>query len=320
MRASQKRIAIRSKLRSGQSVRLAGAHNGLSARLVEQAGFEAVWASGLEISASQGLPDDSILGMSDLLRAASEMDRACSLPIIADCDTGFGDIDNVIHLVREYERAGIAGVCIEDKCFPKHNSFSERAQKLLPVQDFTAKLRAAKLAQSEPGFLLLARTEAFIAGEGVEVAVERALAYEAAGADMVVVHSRRTDVAELTQFSQRWTGRVPLVAIPTTYPETSVPALRGLGFQVVIFANQGLRAAIGATRSALSEIASKQSAAISQPELVPVAEIFALQQVDEWASLRSKALFTGAAKAAESDGHATGATRPAALNERARVQ
>src|SRR5205807_613325 len=101
----------------------------------------------------------------EFLTAAVQIDAATSLPVIADCDTGFGDIDNVIHLVREYERSGITGVCIEDKSFPKHNSFSAQPQQLVSVEEFSAKIRSARLARSDPGFLIIARTEAFIAGE-----------------------------------------------------------------------------------------------------------------------------------------------------------
>jgi 2-aminoethylphosphonate aminotransferase len=290
MNAAGKRTHLRELLAQGTSVRLAGAHDGLGARLVEEAGFDAVWASGLEISASQALPDESLLGMTEYLMAASQIDRATSLPVIADCDTGFGDIGNVIHMVREYERAGIAGVCIEDKHFPKENSFSGRPQALVSIDHFTAKIRAAKLAQADSAFLVVARTEGFIAGEPVDATITRGEAYERAGADLLVVHTQRSDLADLAAFAARWKGRIPLVAIPTMVPGATVPALRRLGYQVVIFANHGLRAAITAMRAALHQIADEQQAGTVEAVLAPMKEVFALQRVGEWEALRTTAV------------------------------
>lgn len=289
MNASRKRTHIRELLAHGQSIMLAGAHDGLGARLVEEAGFDAVWASGLEIAASQGLPDESLLGMSEYLIAARHIDRTTSLPVIADCDTGFGDTANVIHMVREYESAGIAGVCIEDKRFPKKNSFSGSHQALISIDDFAAKIRAAKLAQCDPAFLVMARTEAFIVGEQVDAAVARGEAYERAGADLLVVHTKRSDVTELAAFKAQWKGSIPLVAIPTTVLRATVPALHSLGYQLVIFANHGLRAAIRAMRAALQQIALEQQAGMVEAVLAPISEVFALQRVDEWGGLRATA-------------------------------
>ena len=104
-------------------VRIVGAHDGITAKLISRAGFEGVWASGLEISASYGVPDANILTMTQYLERAVEMNDASSLPVISDCDTGYGNVNNVIHMIESYERSGISAVCIEDKIFPKVNSF-----------------------------------------------------------------------------------------------------------------------------------------------------------------------------------------------------
>jgi len=289
MTVTDKRSALRRLLATGKSVTLAGAHDGLGARLVGEAGFNAVWASGLEISASHGLPDESLLGMSEFLAAAGRMDRATHLPVIADCDSGFGDVGNVIHLVREYERAGIAGVCIEDKIFPKSNSFGRRPQTLVSIDEFAAKIRAAVHARCDPGFLVIARTEAFIAGEPVDEALARGAAYERAGADLLVVHTKRADTAELAAFGAHWTGHIPLIAIPTTLPDVDLATLRALGFPVVVFANHGLRAAIPAIRSALREIRLAQRAGTVEPVLATLDEVFALQRTEEWSIARANA-------------------------------
>src|SRR5438046_8136808 len=110
-------------LHAGRPAVLAGAHDALSARLVEEAGFDGVWASGFEISASRGVPDASLITMSDMLEVAGHMNGAVAVPIVADCDGGFGNAINVIHMVRAYEQAGIAALCIEDSVFPKRCSF-----------------------------------------------------------------------------------------------------------------------------------------------------------------------------------------------------
>src|SRR5690606_6603892 len=126
--------------------------------------------------------------MKEMLEAASSMARACRLPVIADCDTGFGNSNNVIHMVRCYEAAGIAAVCLEDKRTPKLNSFVEGRQELAPLGEFVGKLAAAKDTQESADFVVLARTEALIAGAGLAEALKRAEAYRRAGADLVLVH------------------------------------------------------------------------------------------------------------------------------------
>src|SRR5437667_3644537 len=171
-----KAARLRESLKSEHIIRVAGAHNGMSAKLVEEAQFEAIWASGLEISAAYGLPDTSIVTMTEFLEAAAQMDFVTRIPIIADCDTGYGDECHVIHLVKHYERLRIAAVCIEDKVYPKINSFMQGSQSLVSTEQFMRKIRAAKSAQQSPDFAVIARTEAFIAGLSLDVALTRAYA------------------------------------------------------------------------------------------------------------------------------------------------
>ncbi len=137
---------LRELFNSNELIRVMGAHNALGAKLVEKSGFDAVWASGPEISTSYALPDANILTMTDFFNAASSMNEAVNIPVIADCDTGFGNSNNVIHLVRKYEAAEIAAVCIEDKLFPKVNSFISGRQELAPIAEFVGKILAAKNA------------------------------------------------------------------------------------------------------------------------------------------------------------------------------
>lgn len=284
MRATRKRQFLRKRLRTGNVVRLFGAHNAWGARLVQEAGFDAIWASGLEISTAHGVRDDSILSMSDMLRDAYAMDCASDLPVIADCDSGFGSVANVSHMAREYDRQGIAGVCIEDQVFPKTNSLKGSAHVLANVDDFVNKIRAAKESQLDPEFVVIARVEAFIAGQGLDEAIRRATIYAEAGADAVVIHSRKNDASEIEAFMHTWRGTKPVIVIPTTYPQVTIEYLDQLGVRAVIYANQALRAAIAGLRSVLARVAADGSTAGVEDSIAPLPEVFKLQERERWCS------------------------------------
>ena len=195
-----------------------GAHDAMSARLVERAGFEAVWVSGFGVSTmAHALPDLNLITMTEALAAAKRIDDAVELPVIADCDNGYGGLINVVRTVLEYERAGIAGICVEDNLFPKRNSLfaGDVKRELIPVGEQARRIAAAKDAQETPDFVFIARVEALIAGHGIEAACERALAYAQAGADAVLIHSRDKSLGEIRGFLDAWKGcecDVPLVA------------------------------------------------------------------------------------------------------------
>ena len=167
---------LREKLDSKSILKVGGAYDAMSAKLVEIHGFDAVWAGSFAISATHALPDASILTMTEFLHVSSNMVETCKAPIIADCDTGFGGPSNVGHMVRKYENAGVAAVCIEDKVFPKQNSLlKDGLQELLPEKDFVAKLIAAKDAKKSNDFMIIARVETLIAGLGIDEAIKRAI-------------------------------------------------------------------------------------------------------------------------------------------------
>ena len=192
---------LHSKLKENQILRVAGAFDAMSAKLVEINNFDAIWAGSFAISATHALPDASILTMTEFLSVASNMTDACSIPVIADCDTGFGGPSNVSHMIKKYENAGIAAVSIEDKIFPKQNSLLENGkQELLPEKDFVAKIIAAKNAKVNENFMIIARVEALIAGLGVDEAKKRADAYEKAGADAILIHSKKNTPDEIFEF------------------------------------------------------------------------------------------------------------------------
>jgi phosphoenolpyruvate phosphomutase len=186
----------------------ASAHNMLSARLVEQAGFPVLWASGLELSAAKGVPDANILTMSDVLESARELAHAVDIPVLADCDSGYGDVGNVAAMVRSFEAGSIAGVCIEDKIFPKLNSFAVGAQDLVPVEDMVARLIAAVDAKVDSDFVVVARLESLIAGQPMEDALFRARAYEAAGADALLIHKKQKSADQIAEFCARYDGKL----------------------------------------------------------------------------------------------------------------
>lgn len=261
---------------------LGGVYDGLSARLAERAGFDALWASGLCISSSQGVADAGLLTMKELLDAARVINRSTDIPVIADVDDGFGDFINVDRMIREYESSGIAGVCIEDNRHPKRNSLTNDLRcPLVSAEEFSAKLRVAKAASQNPDFVVIARVEALIAGLGMEEAHRRATLYADAGADLIVMHSKAETVEPVREFAAQWSLDVPLVAIPTTYADATVPELYAYGYKVCIFANQGMRAAMAAMKKTFQAMVNHQSIVASDDMTVPLPELFEISGFDE---------------------------------------
>jgi phosphoenolpyruvate phosphomutase len=258
-------------------IRLVGAHNALGAQLAERAGFDGIWSSGLEISASHGVPDADILTMSEYLGAAASMADAVEIPIVADCDTGYGNSNNVIQMMRKFESAGIAAVCIEDKLFPKVNSFVPGRQELAPIAEFVGKIMAAKNAQRNADTMLIARVEALIAGLGQTEARKRARAYAEAGADAILIHHNTSSPQPIIDFARAWDLKVPLVVVPTTYYTITAQELNDLGIKMVIYANHGVRAGINAMLDVYAEILHTQSTASVEKRLAPMKLVFELQ-------------------------------------------
>jgi len=263
-------------------VHIMATHSPLSAVLAEEAGFDGLWASGFELSALYGLPDMSLISMTqhlDMLRAIA---GRSSLPIVADIDTGYGNAINVIHAITEYERAGASAVVIEDKTFPKVTSLAaDGRQELLRIEEFEGKIRAAIDTRVDPDFLVIARTEALIAGLGEEEALKRARAYEQSGADMILIHSKKKDPAEIESFARAWDGNVPLVLVPNAYPELDATRIKALDrIRMVIYGNYGIRAATTAMQDAFRRIVADGGVQNVHRDIVPVEEIFRLQGMD----------------------------------------
>ena len=281
-RAAAKRLALRTGLSDRRPVVAVGAHDALTGRLIEQRGFDAVWVSGLGVTTAQlAIPDLNLMTFSEALEAAVRVDRATALPVVADCDNGYGGFLNVLRTASEYERAGIAGICLEDNVFPKRNSLlgDDVDRALLPAAEHARRVAAIKRGQDGPEFVVIARVEALIAGLGVDEGIARALAYAAAGADAIVIHSRDKTLAEIDAFLDRWRGvdpGVPLVAIPTLFPTFTAEELAARGFSMVIFANQPLRGAVRAMERVLDALRDERRAAAADPFVDPVDHLFDL--------------------------------------------
>ncbi len=271
---------LRELFKKAGVIRVAGAHDGLSAKLVERNNFDAVWASGFEIAASFAVPDANILTMSQNLERCCEINDATDIPVIADCDTGFGNSNNVIHMVKKYEATGIAAVCIEDKLFPKVNSFISGRQELASIAEFVGKIMAAKNSQNSPDFMVIARVEALIAGRPIAEAIVRANAYINAGADAILIHSKEKTQEQIIDFCRAWKKRAPIVIVPTKYPDFTEKQMNELGIKVVIYANQGIRAAVKAMDEVLSEISDKKTKQGLENKIASMDFMFELQEMD----------------------------------------
>jgi phosphoenolpyruvate phosphomutase len=282
-----KREKLREGLEADRPLIVLGAHDAMSALLVERAGFQAVWVSGFGVSTmTHALPDLNLITMSEALDAARRIDDATTLPVIADCDNGYGGLINVVRTVREYERAGISAICVEDNVFPKRNSLFRGATRrdLIPREEQARRIRAAKRAQETEEFVFIARVEALIAGHGVQEACDRAEAYAEAGADAVLIHSRDKSLAEVRGFLDEWKGRganVPLVAVPTLFPDFTADQLHMLGFQMIIWANQLMRASVQAMEETLVTLASERKVAAADPSIARVDHVFELVKTKE---------------------------------------
>ena len=271
---------LQKKLHQDSIVKVGGAFDAMSAKLVENAGFDAVWAGGFAISATHALPDASILTMTEFLNAASIMANACDVPIIADCDTGYGGPSNVTHMVRKYESAGISSICIEDKIFPKQNSLLEGGQNdLLSEKEFVAKILAANEAKNSKDFLIIARIEALISGLGMKEALKRADAYEKAGANAILIHSKQKNPDEIFEFTDTWKGNIPIAVIPTTYDSVKLSDIYEHKIKMVIYANQTLRAAYDAMENLLKEMAVTEKISDIKQKMSSMNEIFDLQEM-----------------------------------------
>ncbi|MBP0595601.1 phosphoenolpyruvate mutase [Paraburkholderia sp. LEh10] len=282
---------LRQMLTSNELEFLMEAHNGISARIAREAGFKGIWGSGLAISAQYGVRDNNEASWTQVVDTLEFMADASDLPILLDGDTGYGNFNNVRRLVRKLEQRGIAGVCIEDKVFPKTNSFiNGEAQPLADIDEFCGKIKAGKDSQTDEHFSIVARVEALIAGWGMEEALKRAEAYRQAGADAILIHSKLSRPDEILEFAREWAGRGPLVIVPTKYYSTPTEVFRKAGISTVIWANHQIRAATSAMQAVVKEIYENQTLVNVEDRIATVNEIFRLQDADEYSEAEERYL------------------------------
>ena len=275
---------LRELLQSSSLEFILEAHNGISARIVEEANFKGIWASGLALSAQFGVRDNNEASWTQVVDMLEFMSDATSIPILLDGDTGYGNFNNMRRLVRKLEQRDIGGVCIEDKLFPKTNSFiAGEKQELADINEFCGKIAAGKDSQSDDDFSIVARVEALIAGWDVGEALKRAEAYRRAGADAILIHSKLSKPDEILTFAKEWSARAPLVIVPTKYYSTPADVFRKADISLVIWANHLIRSSVEAMQQTAARIYETEGLLESEDKIASVNELFRLQGADELA-------------------------------------
>ena len=268
--------SLRQQLAAGEMVLAPGCYDALGARLVEEAGFRAVYMTGFGSSAARlGRPDVGLMTLSEMVDNAHRIAQAVEIPLIADADTGYGNPVNVVRTVREYEAAGAAAIHLEDQVMPKKCGHIE-GKEVIGAGEMAAKVRAAVAARSSPEFLIIARTDAR-AVEGLPAALERARRYRDAGADVLFVEAPQSE-DEIEAIARAFPD-VPLLfnyAEGGKTPAVSHERLRSLGFRLVIFPISTLLAATAAMRSVLARIKAAGTPIDVLPSLLPFGEFLDL--------------------------------------------
>ncbi|MDB6129010.1 MAG: Phosphoenolpyruvate phosphomutase [Verrucomicrobiales bacterium] len=267
------------RLFSGQPQVGVGVYDGLSTLLAAKWGFDFVWVSSFCCSAAVGLPDAGIVGAEDILNVVRCVRRTADMPIVVDLDSGYGDAVKVFHVVDAMARAGAAALCIEDNPLSKRCSlYAGYDRELVTVEEHIARLRAAKAGVEKAGSKcrIIARTEALVAGMGVEEALRRATAYADAGAEAVFIQSLDATGNEVLTFGREWKRRTPVFIAPTRLPQITKNEFVAAGISHTIFANQGLRAAHAAMDRTYQMLAEGTCSQPVEGEISKVATVAAL--------------------------------------------
>lgn len=292
-------MSVRKKLRellSRNRLLLApGAFDGLSARMVEEAGFEAVYLSGGSVARSTGVPDLGLMTMSEVIERARQVVNAVQIPVIADADTGYGNALNVVRTVREFGRAGVAAIHIEDQVTPKRCGHLE-GKEVIPLGEMENKLRAALEARTDPDFAIIARTDSR-AIHGLDDAIKRGKAFARLGVDAVFIEAAESE-AELETIA-RSIRDVPLMVNMFQGGKTPLlPAsrLEKMGYRIAIFPSDTQRAAIHAMKEALAVLKRDGSTAAIDDSLTTFQERDRLVGLGEWEKLEERYLQDGGRK------------------------
>jgi len=278
---------LRELLRRERALMAPGAFDPMAARLVQQADFEAVYMTGGGTAPSRiGMPDVGLITMTEMVQNAAAIAEAVSIPVIADADTGYGNPLNVRRTVREYERAGVAGIHIEDQVFPKKCGHL-LGKRLIPEEEAVQKIRAAVDARHDDDFLIIARCDALLV-HGLDEAIRRGEAYLKAGADMLFIESPRS-MAEIEEIPRRLPGwHLFNMASSGRTPFLSIDDITRLGYRLMIFPNYATLAAIKAMREVLAEMKQTGSAAGIRDRCATFEEFFALGGLREVQELEQR--------------------------------
>jgi len=260
----------------------AGAHDVIGASIVEKCGFDAVWISGFEMSAMCGVPDANILSLKEILWIAQYICESINIPTLIDGDSGYGDFHNIINAVRAFEKIGVYGISIEDKAFPKKNSFLNTEHCLLSIEEFSRNISAACSARINKDFMIVARTEELIAGGNVEKALIRCEKYVESGADAVIIHSKETSPDLVVDFANNWKLNTPIIIIPTTFPQLNIQEAENAGINGIIYANQGIRASVHAMEKVFSQIIQDGTAQKVEKDIASITDIFKIQKMEKY--------------------------------------
>ncbi|WFR85189.1 methylisocitrate lyase [Arthrobacter sp. Y-9] len=270
----QKRRELRELLASGRTVQFPGAFNPLSARLIEEKGFDGVYISGAVLANDLGLPDIGLTTLTEVATRAGQIARMTDLPALVDADTGFGEPMNVARTVQELENAGLAGCHIEDQVNPKRCGHLD-GKSVVDVETATRRIQAAAQARRDPGFLLMARTD-IRAADGLGAAQERARALVAAGADAIFPEAMKT----LEEFAAiREAVDVPILANMTEFGQSelfTLDELSSVGVNMVIYPVTLLRSALGAAERVLDTLKAEGTQQAAVPDMLTRARLYEL--------------------------------------------
>jgi len=278
-------VSLRARLQTGKILVAPGAYDALTARLLEQAGFEAVYRGGYAASAAAfALPDLGITTLTDMVDHARRMTSAITVPVIADADTGYGEVPQVIHTVHELERAGVAAIQFEDQVFPKRCGHME-GKKVIPAEEMVVKVRAALDARRNPETVIIARSDA-TAVTGLDDAIARSRMYADAGADVIFIDAP-TSEDDLKAIAAGGINAVLMVNISEygKTPDLGAQRFEELGFGLVIYPSSTLFAAAQSTKELAAALLAEGSTVSSVPRMMPFDEINGILGKDEWDSL-----------------------------------
>jgi phosphoenolpyruvate phosphomutase len=279
---------LRHLLHAKEKLVIVSASDAITGKLIEQYGFDGIWLSSFEVSASHGLVDNETMTLTEMRDTAKSVIDATNIPVIIDADTGYGNINNVARALQEFEKIGAAAICFEDNVYPKRNSLFDGKIPILSTEAMGNKIKACVEARQNKNFCIIARTESLIRGYGMEDAMNRGNHYAVCGADLILFHSRDESGQEALEVARRWDKEVPLVIIPSKFPQLTNPELFEAGYSIVIYANQTQRCKIQAVKEMLKTLKTKQCGKALETKICSLDDFRALTPIKETKRLEAK--------------------------------